>query len=155
MSFESALPFERVLYHARVSGLEIWTEDGLKLALPQENASIFAEPGEIVLGSVLPERNKIRGCLGIFYGEGKLLDCGNIFGKVLDEDFEALKMLGDNIWRKGGNLLKFELFKAKQGLERDLQGDLIVLGREGMFSKSWKKVHKLHDYQKYVSLQAN
>jgi len=109
-SFESALPFERILFHARLSGLEIWTDDGPKLGLPQENASIFAEPGEIVLGPVLPERNKIRGCLGIFYGEGKLLDCGNIFGKVLDEDLEGLRYLGDTIWRKGGLVIKFELF---------------------------------------------
>lgn len=112
-SFESALPFERVLYHARVSGLEIWTENGPKLDLPQENASIFAEPGEIVLGPILPERNKIKGCLGIFYGEGRLLDCGNIFGKVVIEDFETLKGLGDSIWRKGGCMLKFELFETK------------------------------------------
>jgi len=110
-SFQEVLPFERMLYHARVSGLEIWTDDGPKLDLPQENASIFAGPGEIVLGPLKPERNKIRGCIGIFYGEGKLLDCGNIFGKVMDEDLEALKTLGDAIWRKGGILLRFELFE--------------------------------------------
>jgi hypothetical protein len=100
-----------MLFHARVSGLEIWTDDGPKLDLPQENASIFAGPGEIVLGPLRPERNKIRGCIGIFYGEGKLLDCGNIFGKVLDEDLETLKTLGDTIWRKGGIFLRFELFE--------------------------------------------
>ena len=111
--FNAILPFERILFHARVSGLEIWTEDGPKLDLPQENASIFAEKGEIVLGPLMPERNKIKGCLGIFYGEGRLLDCGNIFGKVHEEDLEALQYLGDTIWRKGGSLVKFELFQPK------------------------------------------
>ena len=112
-AFEDSLPFERMLYHARVSGLEIWTEEGPKLDIPQENASIFARPGEIVLGPILPERNKIKGCLGIFYGEGGLLDCGNIFGKVADDDLDRLKSLGDSIWRKGGILVRFELFHAK------------------------------------------
>jgi hypothetical protein len=112
-SFEASLPFQQVLFHARVSGLEIWTEDGPKLNLPQENSSIFAAPGEIVLGPILPERNRIRGCLGIFYGEGKLLDCGNIFGKVVEDDFEKLRKVGDTIWRKGGIMLRFELLEIK------------------------------------------
>ncbi len=112
-AFNAMLPFERTLYHARVSGLEIWTDDGPKLDIPQENASIFTEPGEIVLGPISPERNKIKGCLGIFYGEGRLLDAGNIFGKVLEEDLEPLQYLGDTIWRQGGSLVKFELLDPK------------------------------------------
>jgi hypothetical protein len=106
----AVLPVTRTLYHARVSGLEIWTDDAPKLLVPQENASIFALPGEIVIGPQLPERNQVRGCLGIFYGEGKLLDCGNILGKVMEEDFESLKILGDTIWRKGALPLVFETF---------------------------------------------
>jgi hypothetical protein len=111
-SFISILPFSRTYYHARLSGFEIWTEDGPKLDLPQENASIYAEPGEIVLGPIHPARNKIADCIGIFYGKGRLLDCGNIFGKVVDEDFHLLKSLGDSIWREGGKMLKIELFQA-------------------------------------------
>ena len=112
-SFISILPFSRTYYHARLSGFEIWTEDGPKLDIPQENASIYAEPGEIVLGPIYPERNKIAGCIGIFYGEGRLLDCGNILGKVLEEDLLLLKSLGDSIWREGGKIVKIELFHGK------------------------------------------
>ena len=46
--------------------------------------------------------------MGIFYGEGKLLDCGNIFAKVYDDDLALLKVLGDDIWRKGAQELHFE-----------------------------------------------
>jgi len=107
-AFEKSLPFTKTFYHARVSGFEIWIDDAPKLNIPQENASVFAETGEIVIGPMQPSRNKIIGCIGIFYGEGKLVDCGNIFGKVFDEDLAILKALGDEIWRKGGQELTFE-----------------------------------------------
>ena len=46
--------------------------------------------------------------MGIFYGEGKLLDGGNIFAKVVEDDFKLLKTLGDTIWRNGAQDLRFE-----------------------------------------------
>lgn len=46
--------------------------------------------------------------MGIFYGEGKLVDCGNIFGKVVDEDMALLKDLGEKIWMQGEQELQFE-----------------------------------------------
>ncbi len=107
-AFEANLPFKRILFHAKFSGFEIWTDDSPKLDIPQENVSIYAEPGEIAIGPLFPDRNKISGCIGIFYGEGRLLDGGNIFGKVIEEDFELLKELGDSIWKKGGHLIRFE-----------------------------------------------
>ena len=107
-AFEKSLPFTKTFFHARVSGFEIWIDDAPKLNIPQENASVFAEAGEIVIGPMQPSRNKIIGCIGIFYGEGKLVDCGNIFGKVFDEDLPILKALGDEIWRKGGQELTFD-----------------------------------------------
>ena len=106
-AFEKALPFTKTFFHARVSGFEIWIDDAPKLDIPQENSSVFAEPGEIVIGPMNPARNKIVGCIGIFYGEGKLVDCGNIFGKVFDEDIPILKSLGDEIWRHGAQELTF------------------------------------------------
>ncbi len=107
-AFANELPFARLFFHARISGREIWIDDAPLLDVPQENASVFAEPGEIVIAPIKPSRNKITGCIGIFYGEGKLLDCGNIFGKVLDADLAILEKLGDDIWRHGAQELIFE-----------------------------------------------
>lgn len=107
-AFTRELPFSRLFFHARISGREIWIDDAPLLDVPQENATVFAEPGEIVIAPVKPTRNKITGCIGIFYGEGKLLDCGNIFGKVFEEDLPALEKLGDDIWRHGAQELVFE-----------------------------------------------
>ncbi len=107
-AFAKALAFSATFYHAKISGQEIWTDNAPPLDIPQENSSVFAEPGEIVIGPLKPSRNKIAKCIGIFYGEGKLLDCGNIFGKVMDEDLPRLKSLGDEIWRQGGQVLLFE-----------------------------------------------
>ena len=107
-AFINALPFSETFFHAKVSGQEIWTDKGPGLDIIQENASVFAQPGEIVIGPVKPARNKIVNCIGIFYGEGKLLDCGNIFGRVFDEDLLLLQQLGDDIWKKGALELVFK-----------------------------------------------
>jgi hypothetical protein len=107
-AFSKSLPFTRLFYHARVSGQEIWTEDAPKLDMLQENSSVFAEPGEIAISPIKPVRNKTAGFMGIFYGEGKLIDGGNIFGKVVDEDLDLLKKLGDDIWKQGAQELLFE-----------------------------------------------
>lgn len=106
-AFLNALPFARAFLHASVSGKEIWNDDAPGLDVPQENASIFARPGEIVIGPIRPERNKIAGFMGIFYGEGQLVDCGNIFGKVDPKDAALLKKLGDRIWRSGAEEIQF------------------------------------------------
>jgi Protein of unknown function (DUF3830) len=110
-AFANALPFSAIFFHARISGEEIWTAEGPGLDVIQENASVFAEPGEIVIGQVKPGRNKISNCIGIFYGDGKLLDCGNIFAKVFEEDLPLLKSLGDKIWKQGAQELAFEKCK--------------------------------------------
>ena len=107
-AFLKVLPFSRIFLHARVSGQEIWIDDAPSLDIIQENSSVFTEPGEIVIGPASPDRNKIVNCMGIFYGEGKLLDAGNIFGKVVEEELKLLKTLGDMIWRNGAQDLRFE-----------------------------------------------
>jgi hypothetical protein len=107
-AFLKTLPFTKMFYHARVSGQEIWMDDAPELDIIQENASVFTEPGEIVLGPLKPVRAKTSKCLGIYYGEGKGLDCCNIFGKVLAVDAEKLKVLGDRIWRQGAQEIQFE-----------------------------------------------
>ena len=108
-AFAKTLPFSQTFVHARVSGQEIWTDSAPQLDIIQENASVFAEPGEIVLGPLKPLRTKTAKCLGIYYGEGKGLDACNIFGKVMDKDFPLLKTLGDKIWRQGAQMLTFEI----------------------------------------------
>lgn len=107
-AFLKALPFSRNFLHARISGQEIWIDDAPSLNIIQENSSVFVEPGEIVIGPASPGRNKIANNMGIFYGEGRLLDGGNIFGKVVEEDLNLLKTLGDTIWRQGSQELIFE-----------------------------------------------
>jgi hypothetical protein len=106
--FLSILPFTRKFVHARVSGQEIWTQDAPKLDIPQENSSVFAMPGEIAIGPLHPARNKVAGLMGIFYGEGKLVDGSNIFGRVADEDLLLLQQLGERIWTGGSETLTFE-----------------------------------------------
>lgn len=108
MAFINALPFTKTLIHARVSGQEIWTDDGPALDIIQENSSVFTEPGEIVLGPLKALRTKTIKCLGIYYGEGRGLDSCNIFGKVVSEDLHLLKELGESIWRGGEQEIHFE-----------------------------------------------
>ena len=111
-AFQAALPFERVFFHARVSGQEIWSDEAPGLNVGQENASVFTEPGEVVISPYGLPRNKTAGCFGIYYGEGRGLDACNIFAKVETADAEALKALGDATWKKGARLLRFESWNS-------------------------------------------
>src|SRR4051812_6293041 len=100
-AFAVLLPFTRTLMHARVSGQEVWIDSAPSLDIIQENASVFTEPGEVVFGPLKPLRTKTSNCMGIYYGEGRGLDCCNIFAKVFEEDMELLKTLGETIWKQG------------------------------------------------------
>jgi hypothetical protein len=108
-AFLNLLPFKKTFYHARLSGQEIWFDDLPPLDIIQENASVFTEPGEVVLGPSIPIRSKTKNCFGIYYGEGKGLDACNIFAKVLDEDKEKSKQLGEMIWKNGAMDLTLEI----------------------------------------------
>ena len=108
-AFSDTIPFSRPFLHARISGEEIWTDDGPQLDIAQENVSVFAEPGEIVVGPIKPARNRVANCIGIFYGKGQLMDGANIFGRVIDEDMPLLEALGELIWREGEQVLTFEM----------------------------------------------
>ncbi len=107
-AFLKLLPFNRVFFHARFSGEEIWINNAPELDIIQENASIFTLPGEVVYGPSKPSRAKTKNSMGIYYGNGKGLDCCNIFGKVFNEDFHILQDLGNKIWRQGEQQLLFE-----------------------------------------------
>ncbi len=109
-AFLKILPFTRLFMHARVSGQEIWIDEMPSVEVQQENASVFTNPGEVVLGPALPVRNKTAGCLGIYYGEGKGLDAANIFAKVIAEDFSSLQLLGNRIWKKGALELRISVW---------------------------------------------
>jgi hypothetical protein len=108
-AFAQLLPFTRTFYHARVSGQEVWIDNAPVLDIIQENASVFTEPGEVVYGPLNPKRAKTSNCMGIYYGEGKGLDCCNIFAKVFDDDIDLLKSLGDSIWKNGTQEVSFEM----------------------------------------------
>lgn len=107
-AFDALLPFSKTFYHARVSGQEIWTDNAPQLDIIQENASVFTVPGEVVYGPLKPSRTKTSNSMGIYYGEGKGLDCCNIFAKVFDEDMSLLITLGNHIWKNGMQEIKFE-----------------------------------------------
>lgn len=106
-AFDRSLPFTKTLMHARISGQEIWTDEAPALFIPQENASVFCLPGEVVIGPALPARCKTNHCMGIYYGEGKGLDACNIFAIVLEEDRALLQALGERIWKKGMMEVRF------------------------------------------------
>jgi hypothetical protein len=100
-AFQRILPFTRRFFHARVSGQEIWIDDVPPLDVIQENASVFVQPGEVVIGPSKPARVKTANCFGIYYGEGKGLDAANIFARVIDADMKKLEELGESIWKNG------------------------------------------------------
>ena len=108
-AFAATLPFTRLFFHARLSGQEIWTDDAPELDIIQENASVYAESGECVIGPLKPHRTRTSKCMGIYYGNGKGVDCCNIFGKVLEEDLLLPKELGEKIWLKGAQRLTFDI----------------------------------------------
>ena len=108
-AFDLQLPFTRIFFHTMVSGQEFWNVDEAPvLDIIQENASVFILPGEVVIGPLRPDRTKTSGCMGVYYGHGKGLDCCNIFAKVFDEDIALLKNLGESIWKNGEQELRFE-----------------------------------------------
>ena len=76
------------------------------LDILQENASVFAEPGEVVVGPSRPTRVKTSNCFGIYYGQGKGLDAANMFPRVVDADVKKLEELGDRIWKNGPQELR-------------------------------------------------
>ncbi len=106
-AFDALLPFSKTFMHARVSGQEIWIDDAPPLDIIQENASVFTTPGEVVYGPLKPARTKTSNCMGIYYGEGRGLDCCNIFAKVAAEDQHLLETLGNEIWKNGTQQLHF------------------------------------------------
>jgi hypothetical protein len=110
-AFLEILPFTRIFFHARVSGREIWIDDVPALDIIQENASVFAEPGEVVVGPSKPARVKTANCFGIYYGEGKGFDAANIFARVTKADMKKLEELGDRIWKNGPQELRIEALK--------------------------------------------
>jgi len=108
-AFNAVLPFTLSFYHARTSGQEFWIANAFSFNIIQENASVFTEPGEIVLGPLKPARAKaMGGSIGVYYGEGRGLDAANIFGKAFEEDMPILKALGEKIWKYGQQELTFE-----------------------------------------------
>ena len=108
-AFKEVLPFALTFYHARTSGQEFWIANAFPFNIIQENASVFTEPGEVVLGPLKPARAKaMGGSIGVYYGEGRGLDAANIFAKVNEEDMNLLKELGEKIWKQGEQNLSFK-----------------------------------------------
>ncbi len=107
-AFHQSLPFTQDFIHAMVSGKEFWTDEAPKLDILQENATVFVEPGEVVIGPMEPKRAKTAGCMGIYYGQGKGLDACNVFAKVKPIDQAKLEILGRQILESGRIDLEFK-----------------------------------------------
>jgi len=107
-AFEGLLPLKLKLLHARTSGEELWTPDGPELNIALENATVHIEPGELGIAPVHP-RNKISKCVVLAYGPARLYDCANIFARVIKEDEEHLKVLGNAIWMEGAQTVILRL----------------------------------------------
>jgi hypothetical protein len=104
------LPLKLKLLHARTSGEELWTPDGPGLNIALENASVHIEPGEMGIAPVHP-RNKISKCVVLAYGPARLHDCANLFARVIKEDEEHLRALGNVIWMEGAQTVLLHLQK--------------------------------------------
>ncbi len=104
------LPLRARALQARFAGEEIWIPKGPSLKIPQENATINLRFGEIGYAPINP-RNEVARSIAIVYGEAKLSDCVNVFGRVFDEDRKLLKKLGEQIWLKGARSATLKLSK--------------------------------------------
>lgn len=107
-TFIKILPIDITLSHARTSGEEIWTPEGPELKIALENATVNIETGEIGIAPIHP-RNKISKCLVVSYGQAKLFDSANIFGRVFSKDEDKLKDLGNKIWTEGKQTIKLTI----------------------------------------------
>ena len=108
LAFSNLLPFTKTFTHSKYSGNEFWVNNAHPLDIKQENASIFAKPGEVVYGPLHPQRVITSNAMGIFYGDGKSIDTCNIFGRVCEEDMQLLEILGNSIWKNGSQKLIFK-----------------------------------------------
>ncbi|HZV70999.1 MAG TPA: hypothetical protein VFG10_15700 [Saprospiraceae bacterium] len=92
----------------------------------------------------------------VFQERGILENSGNMFGKVPAKGPQSPTMLGNSMLKKAGNCQWVELLYTNLSLNTVTQGDLVIGGQRWYgYQKVEKKVHNLHDYQKYVSLRAN
>lgn len=108
--FLSKLPIKIKLYHARIAGEEIFTEEGPLLNIPIENATNELEPGEIGAFAWSPRSsNDFKGGIVITYGpHANLIKCSNVFARVAEEDMETLKAVSLRMWKGGSE--EFEFF---------------------------------------------
>lgn len=108
VAFSKSLPLKRKLIHAKIGNKEeIWTPNGPRLKIKQENASVRLRPGEMGYAPFV-KRSEISNCIAIVYGRAILWDCVNVFAKVVDADLKNLKKLGRKIKRRP-EVLEFEL----------------------------------------------
>ena len=84
----SVLPLKMEFVQARFAGEEIWSPKPLKIKLQKENSSRILLPGEIGFAPFV-KSNKVAGALAIVYGEAKLSDYVNVFGRARGKNLIA------------------------------------------------------------------
>lgn len=109
-AFRNKLPFKARAVQARFAGEEIWVPKGPLFKVRHENALTSLRPGE--LGYAPPARDDIARSIAIVYGKAKLSGRVNVFGKVVASDLPRLKRLGQEIWLRGAQMLRFEIEKC-------------------------------------------
>ena len=105
----AALPITSTTYQARWSGREVFMPVNLATKPPRENQTIRAAKGDVIYFYEWPESYQYTGfeAIGLFYGNEIVRewrgDCPvNVIGRIDPSQFELLEVLGERIWREGG-----------------------------------------------------
>jgi hypothetical protein len=108
----AALPIETSVYQARWSGREIFLPVTLPDKPPRENQSIRAATGDVIYFCGWKEAYDYTGfeAIGLFYGNEIVRewrgDCPvNVIARIDPSQFDLLAVLGERIWRKGGEAI--------------------------------------------------
>lgn len=108
----AALPLEAMVYQARWSGREIFVPVDLPTKPPRENQTIRAAKGDIIYFCEWADAYDYTGfeAIGLFYGNEIVRewrgDCPvNVFARVDPSQFVLLDIIGERIWRQGGEAL--------------------------------------------------
>lgn len=112
-----SLPIESEVTHSRWSGREFNFPINISTKPNRENQSIFTSEGDLCYWRDwrydYEENGHTKHVFAIYYGpEQARSHVGdepvNIFGRVLEEDLEIVKQIGESIWLEGTEKIRVE-----------------------------------------------
>lgn len=117
-----ALPIKTSVYQARWSGREIFLPVNLPAKPPRENQTIRAAKGDVIYFCEWADSYDYTGfeAIGLFYGSEIVRewrgDCPvNVFARIDPSQFATLDVLGERIWRKGGETIAVTAIDSMAG----------------------------------------